>query len=484
MQSDELAETAQKAKSRSKGIKLTHTALKAKREPGRYSIDGHRGLYMWVGKSGQRAWMFRSKAGGEMAWRKLAPVIDLGSGEGWDHERATAEAARLRADTDRRRTSGAEIINPIVVQRAEARAAKEAEKQRKALEIARSTERANADALRPTLNKVAEKYLGVFVAAKRRRDGAKRSKDADQRVYDRDIAPHMGQMKVEDIRTKHVSGLRDLIVSESGKRHALRLLSSLLSHAKSDGLIEFNPARGVATSAPRQRERVLTHDECKAIWAAKAIEGAKAADDKSAVEGVRATVLAAIKVQLATGQRAGEVLAMRWSDLRSKDRDHWWVVPAEIAKNGKEHLVPLSPQVRALIDAQQAARDADPAKASPYVFAPHRAKGAMSTSAYAQVVDRVRDQLKLDHFTSHDLRRTCATRMAEAGTLPHVIEAVLNHSGGAKAGVAGIYNRASYFKETRDALCKWAKALDAFANDQSAAKRTKVVNIAAARPTT
>jgi integrase len=57
----------------------------------------------------------------------------------------------------------------------------------------------------------------------------------------------------------------------------------------------------------------------------------------------------------------------------------------------------------------------------------------------------------------HDLRRTAATRMAEMGTLPHVIEAVLNHISGHRAGVAGIYNRATYAREKREALDLWSK---------------------------
>ena len=51
---------------------------------------------------------------------------------------------------------------------------------------------------------------------------------------------------------------------------------------------------------------------------------------------------------------------------------------------------------------------------------------------------------------------TVATRMADLGVLPHVIEAVLNHVSGHKAGVAGVYNRASYERETRAALVLWA----------------------------
>jgi hypothetical protein len=46
--------------------------------------------------------------------------------------------------------------------------------------------------------------------------------------------------------------------------------------------------------------------------------------------------------------------------------------------------------------------------------------------------------------------------MGDLGTLPHVIEAILNHISGHKGGVAGIYNRATYAKEKREALDLWA----------------------------
>jgi integrase len=63
----------------------------------------------------------------------------------------------------------------------------------------------------------------------------------------------------------------------------------------------------------------------------------------------------------------------------------------------------------------------------------------------------------LPGWTPHDLRRTAATRMADLGVGPHIIEAVLNHISGHKAGVAGIYNRASYDREKREALNLWAE---------------------------
>ena len=59
----------------------------------------------------------------------------------------------------------------------------------------------------------------------------------------------------------------------------------------------------------------------------------------------------------------------------------------------------------------------------------------------------------IESWRPHDLRRTCDTVMADRlGVLPHVIEAVLNHVSGHKAGVAGIYNRAEYMVQKRDAL--------------------------------
>ena len=50
--------------------------------------------------------------------------------------------------------------------------------------------------------------------------------------------------------------------------------------------------------------------------------------------------------------------------------------------------------------------------------------------------------------------------MAELGVRPHIIEAVLNHVSGHKAGVAGIYNRARYEGEMRSALQCWADHVD------------------------
>src|SRR5262249_6545536 len=60
-----------------------------------------------------------------------------------------------------------------------------------------------------------------------------------------------------------------------------------------------------------------------------------------------------------------------------------------------------------------------------------------------------------------DIRRSVATGMANLRVLPHVIQSVLNHVGGFRAGVASVYNRATYEKEMREALERWAEHVDA-----------------------
>jgi hypothetical protein len=65
----------------------------------------------------------------------------------------------------------------------------------------------------------------------------------------------------------------------------------------------------------------------------------------------------------------------------------------------------------------------------------------------------------LPRWTLHDLRRSAATHMGELGIQPHVIEAILNHQSGHKAGIAGVYNKAGYGREIAAALRLWAQHL-------------------------
>jgi integrase len=139
----------------------------------------------------------------------------------------------------------------------------------------------------------------------------------------------------------------------------------------------------------------------------------------------------------------------------------WWTIPGEFAKNGRAHRVPLVSDAIDIIKARQKDDDRtnrqreEAADAqSDFVFV---GSGASIRDRAKKAPSRIARALKID-FRGHDLRRTGATKMAEAGVPRHHISAVLNHVE-AGAAVTRIYDRYSYDAEKRRALETWARAL-------------------------
>jgi integrase len=175
----------------------------------------------------------------------------------------------------------------------------------------------------------------------------------------------------------------------------------------------------------KSRDRVLSDAELKGIWKA-CLD-----DDYGAI----------IKLLMLTGSRANEIGALRWNEVH----DEQIVLPAERTKNRRAHISPLSDVAKKMIPPRRADRK--------FVFGRHDT-GFQGWSHCKAALDQ---RARLEHWAVHDLRRTVATRMAELGVQPHIVEAVLNHVSGHKSGVAGIYNRATYDKEKREALNLWAE---------------------------
>jgi integrase len=69
-------------------------------------------------------------------------------------------------------------------------------------------------------------------------------------------------------------------------------------------------------------------------------------------------------------------------------------------------------------------------------------------------------------WTLHDLRRTFATRLAELGVAPHVIERLLNHVTGSLSPIALVYNKAKYQEEMRAAILLWETQLKKLLSNQ------------------
>ena len=204
-------------------------------------------------------------------------------------------------------------------------------------------------------------------------------------------------------------------------------LSAFFSWLIREGLIDVNPVAGTgkANEGP-SRDRVLTQTELAEVW--------------HAATGTFGDI---IRLLLLTGQRRNEIGQLRWSEI---DLGRGMIVlPPERTKNKLRHELPLAAQALTILQERKHQGD--------HVFREFNwYRGKLALDAALKGVAA---------WTLHDLRRTCATGMAELGVQPHVIEAVLNHVSGHKAGVAGIYNRAKYADEMRSALQRWADHVEA-----------------------
>ena len=122
-------------------------------------------------------------------------------------------------------------------------------------------------------------------------------------------------------------------------------------------------------------------------------------------------------------------------------------------KNHDPHRVPLTSTVQEILDRRAKATNAD----DRYVFSNHR---------HTCVADRAKKAAAIlcnggvsFHFRAHDLRRTAASYMGEAGVDRFHIAHVLNHRSVTHSTVTAIYDRYRYDKEKRAALEKWAEVL-------------------------
>jgi integrase len=113
------------------------------------------------------------------------------------------------------------------------------------------------------------------------------------------------------------------------------------------------------------------------------------------------------------------------------------------AKNARAHWIALSTQAAVLVKEQDATRT--------LVF------GHATNTGVQAWLRRWCEREKIDPaFRPHDLRRTFATRAADLGVAPHVIEKILNHR---LQGVMAVYNRAEYETERTEAMQTWADAV-------------------------
>ena len=325
----------------------------------------------------------------------------------------------------------------------------EADKRRAKDEATRSAEeraRVEADL---AFSRMADLWLVHYDAEKGRRPSSVRQAKLVVKNY---LKPGLGARPMPHISRADLQPILDAIpVAKKAMRRAVFAYASVLfSWAAGRGDIERNPMIDMAKPpAPKARDRVLDDRELVEIWDAASL--------------MAKLWSAFYRISILTGQRREEVAALRWGELDRAKLE--WVIPADRAKNGAVHIVPLSHAVIAELDVL-AGSEVWPVsgfvltttKATP-ISGFSKAKKVLDAKVFEQRQIGTGDGLAMEPLPAwrlHDLRRTVATGLQRLGIRFEVTEAVLNHVSGAKAGVAGIYQRHDWKDEKRAALCAWA----------------------------
>jgi integrase len=269
-----------------------------------------------------------------------------------------------------------------------------------------------------------------------------------KRQLERDSKP-LHVRAVETVSRQEIVSLVDAIAAGQGEVAADRVrvaLSGFYSWAIDRGFCDANPTINISPRAKNgARNRVLLESELVEIW--------QACRDDDHGRIVRLLIL--------TGQRRTEFGDLAWPEIDLERRQIEF--PPERTKNGRPHLVPLSDKALAIITATERRDERD------LVFG--RGAGGFSgwSKAKAELDARIAIGRKragmrkpMSSWVLHDVRRSFVTHINEHKIAsPHVVEAIVNHISGHLAGIAGVYNKALYLAERREALDHWGRHINA-----------------------
>lgn len=261
---------------------------------------------------------------------------------------------------------------------------------------------------------------------------------------DRYVLGPWGERDVQTITRRDVIDLVEDVADSGRGVTANRVLAhtrKFLNWCVERTIIEFNPAIGVKPPVKeKSRDRVLSDEEIRWFWQACEEEG-------KSFEPIG-------KLLLLTGQREDEVAAMTNAEI---DDGILELSPSR-TKNGRPHAVPLPKAAQAILDQVQPDNsDGD------HLFS--NTKGRTPFSGFSKKQREIRACMnkaagrELEHWSFHDLRRTCETGMARLGVRQEIIDRVTSHVTGLHK-MARTYNKYDYLDEKREALELWAQAVE------------------------
>lgn len=253
------------------------------------------------------------------------------------------------------------------------------------------------------------------------------------RALKADVYAKIGRIAPERIERADIRALIAKKASGAGiqANRTFGVIRRVFSWALSEELVVVSPCAGLRPpSTERIRERVHSDDEVRALL--KASRG-------SELEHL-------VNLLFRTATRTEETRSARWADI---DFDRaLWTIPGSVAKNRESHPVALSAGALELFKARRRVI----LVGCPWVFPSIRSEAGYMSNPGIDTMRTFRESAGVPDFRFHDIRRTVATRLAEAGVSVSVIEAVLGHR---PPRLVRTYQKHGYVPEMSAALNAW-----------------------------
>jgi integrase len=387
--------------------KLSALAVKQAKTRGYYGDGG--GLWLRVGRTGAKSWVFRFKEGGKRHEMGLGPLRDVSLAEAREH------AAAMR----RARLDG---VNPIEARREERHR--------------RAVERMAAK----TLHECADAYINAQAPGWRPAHTHQWRQSLRDHVY-----PIIGDLPVAAIDAPAIIAVlqpmwntKTVTASRIRKR-----LEAVLDYAVVAGyrLPGANPAAWSGhlehtLAKPRKVAPVKHH---------AAIDYREIGAFMAALRGYDLIQARALELCILTALRISEIIGARWDEFDLASRV--WAVPAERMKGKRKHRVPLSKAAVALVERIPRIDD--------YLFPSPRRPGQpiKKNTATEDVLHR---RMRRTDITTHGMRAAFRTWAGETTGYPReVIEMALAHRVGNATEQA--YARGDLFERRRRLMEEWAQ---------------------------
>jgi integrase len=251
---------------------------------------------------------------------------------------------------------------------------------------------------------------------------ANRSWKQARYLIDRHLLPRWGGLVPSSITRAHVKALMREVTAPVVANKTLATASAIFSWAIREEVagVTANPCLKVKRNAVTSRERILSDSELPLFWNAFSQHGHAGLT---------------LKLILLTGQRPGEVAAMK----REHIRDGWWEMPSEPdaelgwpgTKNKRTHRVWLPQPAWEVLQG-------DVGRIHPTW---------PSVAQLAPTMRAICAQLGITNkITPHDLRRTHGTFITRLGFGRDAMNRIQNHVEG---GIGSVYDRYSYAEENQ-----------------------------------